>query len=247
MTKSKKKILKKDHQISASENDGNIVLDDAHKNLRGNSVLTPAILDAGFKEYNSQEAKTKKNKEPVKEEKPKGSASLHDNASKYDLADTFRALVSHPNFSPEVLRLELLALVESLSDIYHPSEYWTKRDKSLKESPIDFIKRVYAPVLNGFFTTSDLKASDGTLYTAFYTWRRDHNNNQSPSLKVLNLPTKDQLSDWLIENPDELSKAIEKPKTFHGKAASRIDDAKYARAKKKKQYPVGKSQQPTSP
>lgn len=87
---------------------------------------------------------------------------------------------------------------QTYNQVFVPNEKWKERDKKIGENPVDFINRVYEPVLDGYFTQPDLKAHDPALYTALYNWIRDHNGGERPSLEELNLPTKKELNDRLI-------------------------------------------------
>lgn len=50
------------------------------------------------------------------------------------------------------------------------SEFWDTRDKSLKETPLDFIKRVYGSFMSCGLSKSDVNRVDPKLYRALYNW-----------------------------------------------------------------------------
>lgn len=55
-------------------------------------------------------------------------------------------------------------------------ELWRNRDKSLKETPVTFITRVYAPWIGRGLQRGILRHFDADLYTALYNWARRSGN-----------------------------------------------------------------------
>lgn len=85
-----------------------------------------------------------------------------------------------------------------------PKEYSKRKDRS--ESPVDFIRRVYATWLATGIPRPHLKKIDGKLYVGLQNWLRQ---NELPS--DVNLPKRsdefDDIADHLIENGVDLSEA----------------------------------------
>lgn len=50
------------------------------------------------------------------------------------------------------------------------TEFWDERDKSLKESPLEFVQRVYADYIFAGISKADIKRADPKLYRAIYNW-----------------------------------------------------------------------------
>lgn len=115
------------------------------------------------------------------------------------LRAVFLAAVRNAGFvriGPDAVVVPIQTIDQSIKD-FSPSEFWDERDKSKKETPVDFIKRVYAEVLTGWFTVADLKQADPKLYRAYYNWQCSAKNPR-PSLGELNLPTLPEFNDRLL-------------------------------------------------
>jgi len=120
---------------------------------------------------------------------------------------------------------------------FKPSRYWAERDRSLKETPAEFIRDVYGSQLDGTFTRADLRQHDLKLYQQFLNWAGK--NKDDPVLLSLNLPKKSELNTALIaeaeKSPDrkkELSRTrqVVEPVLAPGMAvSSRISGVKSAR------------------
>lgn len=112
-------------------------------------------------------------------------------SDKHKLAEIADAVFDNSNFDPTLFqKLEYVP--------FTPTEYWIGRDTALNETPVQFINRVYADALDGYFTTADLGSHDSSLRTALNNWVRDHNKGKKPSLDELNLPTKQEVNDKLL-------------------------------------------------
>jgi len=128
--------------------------------------------------------------------------------SKFELAKIFESLSSNNNFDNTIVSIS--NETNSVNQVeFYPLEFWEDREKSNNENPIQFISRVYSTVLDGYFTTADLKRSDKKLHRALYNWVNKP-DNKKPSREELNLPTKKELNDWLLKNSDsgKLSQSI---------------------------------------
>ncbi|WP_141686838.1 hypothetical protein [Bradyrhizobium sp. LMTR 3] len=53
-----------------------------------------------------------------------------------------------------------------------PKQKWPARDRSLKQTPVSFIRTVYSDRLGRGFTQADLKACDKSCYDALHQWLR---------------------------------------------------------------------------
>jgi len=53
-----------------------------------------------------------------------------------------------------------------------PKLKWLDRDRTLKQTPVDFIRTVYRDRLGRGFTQADLGACDKSLYDAFHQWQQ---------------------------------------------------------------------------
>ncbi|WP_448044371.1 hypothetical protein [Bradyrhizobium liaoningense] len=53
-----------------------------------------------------------------------------------------------------------------------PKQKWLNRDRSLKQTPVEFIRETYADRLGRGFTQADLKACDKSCYDALHQWLR---------------------------------------------------------------------------
>jgi hypothetical protein len=56
-----------------------------------------------------------------------------------------------------------------------PKQKWLDRDRSLNQTPPDFIRDVYGDRLGRGFTQADLKACDKSCYDALHQWLRRTN------------------------------------------------------------------------
>jgi len=81
-------------------------------------------------------------------------------------------------------------------------ETWTDRDLNKRETPPDFIRRVYAPWVGKGLSRKDLKQLDPSLYRALSVWLTRHPEDQMAK----SLPTQsDILNDLIDRLTDEFS------------------------------------------
>jgi hypothetical protein len=86
-------------------------------------------------------------------------------------------------------------------------ELWAKRDKTLKENPAQFTRRVYSRWLAGSLTRPMLRDLDDGLYHALSVWEHRH-----PDDAIAELPTQAEVIDAKIARladeftPEELRK-----------------------------------------
>lgn len=102
------------------------------------------------------------------------------------LSQLDRQLEENPNSLaafPEELQELLLRVANRVRDLQetskgqfsspeaeHVKERWDARDKSLKETPLDFVQRVYASFLPLGLSRADVNRIDPKLYRALYNW-----------------------------------------------------------------------------
>lgn len=75
-------------------------------------------------------------------------------------------------------------------------QQWLKRNRSVKQTPVDFIRSVYGDRLGLGFTQADLKACDQSLYFALHQWlqKSDPNTGQRNTVPPdVDLPN---IEDW---------------------------------------------------
>jgi hypothetical protein len=73
-------------------------------------------------------------------------------------------------------------------------ETWSKRDLNLRENPVQYTRRVYAPWFGHGLTRKDLKALDPELYRALSVWVSRH-----PDDAITELPAQSEIMDDLID------------------------------------------------
>jgi hypothetical protein len=73
-------------------------------------------------------------------------------------------------------------------------EAWSKRDLNLRENPVEYTRRVYAPWFGHGLTRKDLKALDPDLYRALSVWVSRH-----PDDAITELPAQSEILDDLID------------------------------------------------
>jgi hypothetical protein len=77
-----------------------------------------------------------------------------------------------------------------------PKQKWLKRDRSLKQTPVEFIRETYADRIGRGFTQADLKACDKSCYDALHQWLRKTDPLTGKQNRIppnLDLPT---VEDW---------------------------------------------------
>ena len=73
-------------------------------------------------------------------------------------------------------------------------ETWSNRDLNLRENPVQYTRRVYAPWFGHGLTRKDLKALDPDLYRALSVWVSRH-----PEDAITELPAQSEIMDELID------------------------------------------------
>jgi hypothetical protein len=116
-----------------------------------------------------------------------------------------------------VPRTDLAAIIKSAMDDVGPAEVatpaplplappelWSKRTDRA-ESPVGFVRRVYAPYIGHGFTRPDLRKLDPELYRAVTVWEHRH-----PEDRMTEIPKKSEVIDARLAalssriTPDEL-------------------------------------------
>lgn len=95
--------------------------------------------------------------------------------------------------------------------------------KFKKESPPEFIKRVYEPWLGNGLTRSHIKSLDRKLYQAFATWATRHPGESFG----FDLPTRSEITDkWVqrVSSSSELGDSLRQVRRYESAVRRRSDD-----------------------